>query len=85
MRRFNYRVVSEVEHDEDDRQDNRQHKLKPCAGALLVLVLAAPLKIVSGRQLHAVAQHLFGFFNKTADIAVTDVERHHPAQQAILT
>ena len=50
VRRFERRVIGEVQQDEDDQQDDRQHDLQPLPRALLVLPPAAPRRRSSRRQ-----------------------------------
>src|SRR5262245_62562658 len=76
-------MIREVEHDKDDHEHNRQHEREPRFCPRLVLILAAPLRVVSERQLVRVDRP-FGFVDEAADIPAPDAECDQASQQPVL-
>src|SRR6266536_416716 len=68
----------------DEHQHNRHDDEQATPGTLLVLVLAAPLEVVTGGQLRLPRDCILCFVNKAANIAPTHVQQHRAAQQSIL-
>src|SRR5262249_24501465 len=74
-----------IEEAKNDYQHDWQHQHQSFARSLLVLILTAPVDVVSGRELHLTGDLCCRFINKAADVSTTHVQQHSATQQAIFT
>src|SRR5215813_9212913 len=78
-------MISHVEQDEDDGQHDGNHDLEALFCPDLILILAAPLDVVTGRHGDSLCDNAFCFIDEPADIASTNVHQNGPAEKAVFT
>jgi hypothetical protein len=76
-------VVGEIEEHEDDQHHEWHNDGKGPLGADLMFELAAPFEVHPGGQLNLFSHGPLGLVDEPDDVAVTNVELHIAAQQAI--
>ena len=76
-------AVGAIEQHEDYKQNKRNHGLQPRPCTDLILVLAAPFKVVALRHFYLRSDCLLRLLNKAAHVASADVEQHRSAKQAV--
>ena len=69
MRCFQSGVVGQVEETKDYYQHYGNHNHQPLSGALLVFILATPVHVVAGRQLHLARKPWLGLVNKAITLS----------------
>src|SRR5579863_5119350 len=67
-----HRLEHGVEDDEDDQNGDGQHDQQARVGPLLAGVFALPFEVISGGQLHLLADFGDGFFDGAAQVAAAD-------------
>src|SRR4030095_12164621 len=71
MRRFDRRVVGEIQQTEDDDEHDGYDEHQPLSRSLLVLILSAPREVITSWKLHLFRDDGFRLIDESSDVQAT--------------
>ena len=74
----------EVEQQEDDEQGHRHHDLQARLGALVILELAAPGRVIAGWEINSSRYRLLRVGDIAAEVAVAQIDKDVKRELGVL-